>query len=129
MKNRVLTVPSTEQRCGVCLGYLFDRQFYLFPCSHGFHGCCLISESNKFLSSSQLAVVRDLESKIKMLGAKGKDLDNIRVKQQLETLQSELDGYIAADCLLCGAATVESLNISLVEQLSEPSSIIEVWKI
>jgi hypothetical protein len=113
MKNRALSTASSEQRCGVCFGYLFDKQFYLFPCSHGFHGCCLLAESRKFLSSSQLSLVKDLEAKIKMLFVKGKDLDS-RVKAQLEALQLELDGFIAADCLLCGSATIDSLNKSLI---------------
>jgi len=126
MKNRALTTASTDQRCGVCMGYLFDTQFYLFPCSHGFHGYCLLSESRKFLCASQLCLVRDLETKMKVLAVKGKEADS-RAKVQLEQLQLELDSLIASDCLLCGSATVDSLNVSLMHPLESESA--EIWNL
>jgi hypothetical protein len=37
-----------------------------------------------------------------------------RAQTQLELLQSELDGFIAADCPLCGYAMIENIAVPLV---------------
>ena len=40
LRNRFITV-STEERCSKCNELLMHRQFYFFPCQHGFHTDCL----------------------------------------------------------------------------------------
>ena len=72
MKNRSYSMTSTHQNCEFCSESLFSSsssagpqrvsqsqqlQFYLFPCSHGFHTKCLLqrAKSHLLLEPSQLS--------------------------------------------------------------------------
>jgi hypothetical protein len=64
MKDRSYTISSSHQECEFCTETLFavdgrtpQSQFYLFPCSHGFHTKCLLerAKSHLFLDASQLS--------------------------------------------------------------------------
>jgi hypothetical protein len=116
MKRRGYSV-SSQQRCEYCADALFSRQFYLFPCSHGFHGDCLLRRvySHGHIEGPQLATVRRLEEQLKAVSARVKDADKRAIAQQ-EQLQNELDGYIAADCPLCGYVMISSLSTSLITE-------------
>eukprot|EP00605_Chrysophyceae_sp_TOSAG23-4_P000496 GSChrysophyteH1.ASY1.ANO1.556.1 assembled CDS len=113
MKKRGYSVSSL-QRCEYCAQALFSRQFYLFPCSHGFHNDCLTTKvfTDKHLDSAQLEAVAVLESQIRNLAGRSKD--DKRAMSQMEYLQIELDGYVAADCPLCGYVMIQSLSMPLV---------------
>ena len=59
--------------------------------------------------------MQGVEELLRSLAGKGKDLSlDRRAKAQQEALQMELDGYIAADCPLCGYVMVQSLALPLV---------------
>jgi hypothetical protein len=99
--------------------------FYLFPCSHGIHSDCLIERSGlksgsnsrfrPYLDSKQITIVNALQEQLKTLTARIREVPSDRRAQaQLEYLQSELDGYIAADCPYCGYAMIESLAETLI---------------
>jgi hypothetical protein len=61
-------------------------------------------------------IVKDLEQKISNLSSRVvKDTDR-RSKLQAEYLQSELDGYIAAECPLCGSLSINLLTQPLVSE-------------
>lgn len=113
MKNRAYSMTSQNQRCEYCVDPLFGKQFYLFPCSHGFHSQCLLRRAPQHLQPAQWTVVKGIEDALKSLAGRVKDADN-RARAQQEALQLELDGYIAADCPLCGFVMIQSLGQSLI---------------
>jgi ribosomal protein S14 len=115
MKRRGYSVSSL-QRCEYCPTALFNRQFYLFPCSHGFHNDCLMQRvhEHKHLDPPQLEAVSALETQIAALARRSKD--DKRAMSQQEYLQNELDGYVAADCPLCGYVMIRSLASPLVSE-------------
>ena len=112
MKKRGYTTTSS-QRCEICNDMLFRRQFYLFPCSHGFHGDCLMKKMTTFLDPNQLASIRNIEEQLKLLAVRVKDSDKRAITQQ-EYLQNELDGFIAADCPLCGYVMIQALTVPII---------------
>jgi len=115
MKKRGYSVSSL-QHCEYCRSALFSRQFYLFPCSHGFHNDCMLKRvhSHKHLDDKQLEAVNVLNEQIRVISRRAKD--DKRAMAQQEYLQNELDGYIAADCPLCGYVMIRSLSLPLISE-------------
>eukprot|EP00595_Chromulina_sp_UTEXLB2642_P003347 CAMPEP_0196765756 /NCGR_PEP_ID=MMETSP1095-20130614/11823_1 /TAXON_ID=96789 ORGANISM="Chromulina nebulosa, Strain UTEXLB2642" /NCGR_SAMPLE_ID=MMETSP1095 /ASSEMBLY_ACC=CAM_ASM_000446 /LENGTH=508 /DNA_ID=CAMNT_0042124375 /DNA_START=1550 /DNA_END=3072 /DNA_ORIENTATION=- len=109
---------STYQRCDFCYDALFNKQFYLFPCTHAFHSDCLSKRVTKFLDSSQVANLKSIEDQLKQLTLRGKDTDKKAASLQ-EYLQKEIDGYIAADCPLCGFQMIQALVTPLITDEDE----------
>jgi hypothetical protein len=105
---------SATQRCEDCSEALFNKQFYLFPCSHGFHSHCIMKRVKKGADENVLAKIRSLEEQIVIASVRAKDVADKRAAVQFEFLQSELDAYCAADCPLCGHAMIDSLAIPLI---------------
>mmetsp|Transcript_13019 Transcript_13019/g.19636 ORF Transcript_13019/g.19636 Transcript_13019/m.19636 type:complete len:1090 (-) Transcript_13019:185-3454(-) len=104
------------QVCEICEDPILgrQRQFYLFPCGHGFHEDCLLKKSPEYLDSdTDVKLALSLEEQIKGVAARAKDNDK-RSLAQLEQLQAELDGLIAADCPLCGDSMIRSVGRSLI---------------
>jgi hypothetical protein len=127
MKKRGYSA-SSNQRCEYCLEGIFSKQFYLFPCSHGFHCDCLLRHAmtHNHLDSSQLSTVKSLEEQLRFVSARAKDNDKRALVQQ-ELLQNELDGFIAADCPLCGYVMIASLSQPLIT--AEDESDLASWKL
>lgn len=121
MKKRGFSV-SSAQRCEHCKGALFSNQFYLFPCSHGFHTNCLLehTQHGKHLDAAQLETVKSMERQIRELSS---NVGDVRSATQLEYLQNELDSYVAADCPLCGYVMIQSLAVPLVAKADELEAI------
>lgn len=115
MKKRGYSVSSL-QHCEYCRSALFSRQFYLFPCSHGFHNDCMLKRvhTHKHLDDKQLEAVNVLNEQIRVISRRAKD--DKRAMAQQEYLQNELDGYIAADCPLCGYVMIRSLSLPLISE-------------
>ncbi len=113
IKKRGYSVSSL-QHCEYCRSALFNRQFYLFPCSHGFHQDCMLKRvyTHKHLDDKQLEAVTILNDQIRSISRRAKD--DKRAMAQQEYLQNELDGYIAADCPLCGYVMIRSLSMPLI---------------
>jgi hypothetical protein len=83
MKTRAYSTTSNQQKCEYCYEPLFGKQFYLFPCSHGFHCFCLLRKCHLYLEPSQLNTVRTIEENLKILYNKVKDFDKrARVQQE-----------------------------------------------
>lgn len=115
MKNRAYSMVTQQQRCEYCSDALFGKAFYLFPCSHGFHCHCLVQRCVQYLPPAQVSAVMGVEELLRGLAGKSKDLSlDQRARAQQEALQLELDGYIAADCPLCGYVMIQSLSLPLV---------------
>jgi len=126
MKKRGFST-SSGQRCEYCNDAIFNKQFYLFPCSHGFHSDCLLKRvfTHKHLDKAQLNTVKGLEDQLRVVAVRAKDNDKRALAQQ-EFLQNELDGFIAADCPLCGFVIIRSLSIPLVPDDSDESA---AWRL
>eukprot|EP01037_Dinobryon_pediforme_P032678 gene32678-37738_t len=107
MKNRCYTLSSNYHRCETCHDLLLGKQFYLFPCSHGFHCDCLIQQAPRILSPAQYQAFAVLADAMKTLtSGRGKEFDH-RTRMQVENIQAEMDNYVAADCPLCGYAMIQ----------------------
>ena len=106
---------STIQRCEYCNDAIFARPFYIFPCSHGYHSDCIMKKLSHHLEPVQVEAVVDLQEKLKIAAKRAQDLDRRAMIQQ-EYLQNEIDGYIAAECPLCGDAMVRSVGKSLINE-------------
>lgn len=105
---------KTNQTCECCSHGLFGKQFYLFPCGHGYHEDCMVLRSAEYLESQEeVLAVAALQEQLKQVAARAKDNDK-RSLAQLDQLQNELDGYVAADCPLCGTYMIRSIGVSLV---------------
>ena len=118
MKHRAYSMVSQQQRCEYCSDLLFGKAFYLFPCSHGFHCQCLVQRCAQHLPPAQVSAVQGVEELLRGLAGRGKDYNNLdrRARAQQEALQLELDGYIAADCPLCGYVMIQSLSLPLISE-------------
>lgn len=118
MKTRAYSTVSHSQRCDFCMEMLLGNQFYLFPCSHGFHTDCLMQNALKSLNASQLNEIRKIEESLKSTALKLKENDP-RLKAQHEALQQELDDIIAADCPLCGYTIIKQLSVSMLADIDK----------
>lgn len=112
MKKRGFS-SALSQKCDRCCDLLYNQQFYLFPCSHGFHCDCLSKNVVKFMGESKAFKLRNLEDQLKLLLSR-KDFSDKKVTAQIELLQNEIDGYIGADCPLCGNIMIETLSLPLI---------------
>jgi vacuolar protein sorting-associated protein 18 len=115
MKNRCYTLTSNYQKCEICNDVLLGKQFYLFPCSHGFHCGCLQDQAAHILPPNQLAALESLQDNLKALINRNRELDS-RSKAQYETIQAEIDSYVSADCPLCGYAMINLLMQPLLDE-------------
>ena len=106
---------STVQRCEYCNDAVFVRPFYMFPCGHGYHSDCIMKRLSEHLEPTQVESVLGLQEKLKIAEKRAQDLDRRAIIQQ-EYLQNEIDGYIAAECPLCGDVMVRSIGKSLINE-------------
>lgn len=121
MKKRGYSATST-QKCEFCPDALFQRQFYLFPCGHGYHCDCALDQASAILGANTIALndAKKTASLIESILAKhrgvagAKESGNKRVLAKLELLQTELDGYIAAECALCGSVIIRNVGQPLI---------------
>ncbi|SNX87383.1 related to DigA protein [Melanopsichium pennsylvanicum] len=56
-----------DQKCHDCMQTLIQRQFYIFPCRHGFHADCLIGQVTKTMSTRSLRKLFELQQQISAL--------------------------------------------------------------
>lgn len=42
MRNKHITI-NPAQTCDICFGTVFEKEFYIFPCSHAFHRECVLA--------------------------------------------------------------------------------------
>eukprot|EP00611_Tribonema_gayanum_P032035 TRINITY_DN941_c0_g1_i4.p3 TRINITY_DN941_c0_g1~~TRINITY_DN941_c0_g1_i4.p3 ORF type:complete len:253 (+),score=135.17 TRINITY_DN941_c0_g1_i4:362-1120(+) len=116
LRARELYVGSA-QPCELCGGPALARALYLFPCAHAFHCDCLRDHAlREYLTPQQRSAVGALVQRIAaaepITGAAALPK---RAALQLAALRSELDGYVAAECALCGEAMIDSVDKPLVE--------------
>jgi len=117
-KNNHLVVGSTDC-CQVCGKQLTSRAFYIFPCQHGWHRDCLVSEIKAHLIDmpEKLKLVDDMQQKLQQLTYPVSNLDKHQVSERKQLrlkVIEELDDIIASDCLLCGEWAVRMLDKPIV---------------
>ena len=85
---------SGSQKCACCQEFALSREFFIFPCTHGFHTDCLLQYviNHRCLDQSQLITVLKLEEQMSSLATNKK---NKRLQMQLEYLQNELGMYFS----------------------------------
>jgi hypothetical protein len=113
---------STHQRCEYCPDTLFSRQFYLFPCGHGYHCDCALEHAGTILGHDPAALLdaRKTAMLIDSMNAKSRGVLGMRdsgsktIAAKLEQLQNELDGYIAAECVFCGSVMIRLVATPLI---------------
>lgn len=66
LSERFVTIDP-DQKCHHCMQMLVQRQFYIFPCRHGFHADCLIGEVTKTMSTRSLRKLLELQQHISAL--------------------------------------------------------------
>ena len=71
-------------------------------------------------------MIKNLEEQLRLVSARAKDNDKRALAQQ-EFLQNELDGFIAADCPLCGFVMIASLSQPLITEEDETE--MASWKL
>ena len=123
---------AISQKCEFCPDMLFLRQYYLFPCGHGYHCECALTQASSILGADSNALVdaNKTAALIESILAKhrgiagAKESGNKRVLAKLELLQTELDGYIAAECALCGSVIIKMVAEPLIsaEDVEEAKS-------
>jgi vacuolar protein sorting-associated protein 18 len=111
LKNRSLYV-SSSQLCELCDAPALTQEFYLFPCGHAFHSQCLSAHMQQHLNSGQRSEVTRLREQI--AAAESSAVMTKRAALQLKAMRSELDGFVAAECVLCGELMVQSIDKPLV---------------
>ncbi|CAM9400946.1 unnamed protein product [Scytosiphon promiscuus] len=136
LKQRSIYV-SSNQTCELCKRSILSTQFYVFPCSHAFHSECLVENIRPHLSADQRSAVATLVQMIAdggsgglgdataatggrgpagAAGAGGGIDGSKRAQHYMRSLQTELDGYVAAECVLCGDMMVQSVDKPLVTE-------------
>jgi hypothetical protein len=104
-------------RCAISNKLVLDVEepFYVFPSGYVILESPLKKEVMPFLNEKQRARVSEIENS---LGHLRKDADVVESEgkeDQIETLQSELDGLIAAECPLTGSIMVNSIDRGFVD--------------
>lgn len=119
-------VASKNQKCETCRNVLCSGQFYLFPCSHGYHSNCLRTLILNTFDEAKSNLVKGLEDQLSVQLSRSSEVDK-RTQAQIEYLQNEIDGYIAADCPLCGYVMIEMLSCDFLtdKEIEE----IKLWEI
>lgn len=110
LRKRYKVVP-TAQPCYLCKQPVLSRQAYVFPCGHCFHADELSEEVVKELRPPQARRVRTLQDQVSReeKATKGEE------SKQLARLRDELDGIIAAECILCGEAMIRAVDRPFVQ--------------
>ncbi len=129
LKGRHLPLTTT-QSCVLCGQAALTRQFYLFPCRHAFHATCLARYILPYLTPMQRRAVEALQEQLAAeafdvaaavggggcaVGGSG-ERSSKRKAAQVEALQGEIDGYLAAECPWCGDVMIRTVDDPLVSE-------------
>jgi len=99
--------------------------FYVFPSGYVVLESALKHEVMPYLDEKQQARVEEIAKSMQELGSKSDSSGAISTEprsddlQQLEELQSELDGLIAAECPFTGSIMVDSIDRSFDDSMDE----------
>jgi vacuolar protein sorting-associated protein 18 len=109
LRNYNMTLKS-DARCALTNQVVLTsgEPFYVFPSGYVFVASALKKEVMPFLNQKQKSRVDELERQLKTIHSKKST--NAEDERQIKTLQTELDGLIAAECPLTGSILVNSID-------------------
>ena len=94
-------IVEPGERCWKCRFPLLSRQFFVFPCQHAFHADCLGEMVLGMMGVVKAKRIRELQREI------GRGIAGARKK---EGMVKELDGLVAAGCILCGDLAMKGVD-------------------
>ena len=102
---------KADARCALTGNQVLDaaEPFYVFPSGYVILESALKNEVMPFLNEKQQDRVTELEKTLSELRREA-SATGAAAEDQIDTLQSELDGLIAAECPLTGSIMVESID-------------------
>ena len=122
--SRLKTVGTqvhADARCALTNKYILEEgePFYVFPSGYVVLEAALKKEVMPHLNEKQLDRVRYIESELTRLrrsrdGSSRSPYEVARDDYEMEELQVELNGLIAAECPLTGSVMVESIDHGFV---------------
>ncbi|TKA31142.1 hypothetical protein B0A50_02111 [Salinomyces thailandicus] len=94
-------IVEPGERCWKCRLPLLMRQFFVFPCQHGFHADCLGEMVMRMIGAGKSKRIKELQREIGRGVAFGK---------RREGMVRELDGLVAGSCVLCSEMAVKMID-------------------
>ncbi|KAK9767863.1 tethering complex subunit [Basidiobolus ranarum] len=126
LKNR-FAIVSLDKSCALCDQPILTRQFYIFPCQHGFHADCLINKVKQHLNPTQLRVLQELQGRIthgltvqRRTNSSNSqvsfhpEIESLKEFRKLEGQKEELDELVASECYLCGDIMIKSIDLPFI---------------
>lgn len=104
--DRRYAIVEPGERCYICRLPLLARQFFVFPCQHGFHSECLGKKVLQQAGLTQRGRIRELQA----------SLGRARGGERREREVRELDGLVAGACALCGDAAIRLVEEPFVKE-------------
>lgn len=89
------------EKCWSCNLPLLMRQFFVFPCQHGFHGECLGKMVLKSVGIGKGKRIRELQAEVGRAVVQGK---------RREGMVRELDSLVAGACPLCSEMAIKRVD-------------------
>ncbi|KAK9450847.1 Pep3/Vps18/deep orange family-domain-containing protein [Limtongia smithiae] len=105
-------IVEPGERCFVCSYPLISRQFYVFPCQHAFHSDCLVTKVAEISNPRVRRRIAELQAAI---AAGSSSVKPGATTATAETAADELDGIVAAECVLCGQYMINSIDREFVD--------------
>ena len=106
LESRYAIVEPGE-RCMICRLPLLVRGFYVFPCQHGFHADCLGDRVMETAGLGKRKRVKEVRERVER---------GVWTGRQREVLVKELDGLVAASCVLCSDVAVKAIDEPFVKE-------------
>ncbi|KAI9890555.1 MAG: hypothetical protein M1814_003895 [Vezdaea aestivalis] len=110
-------IVEPGEKCALCAWPLLSRQFWVFACMHGFHADCLAKEVLRGESQAKQKKMKQMQLELQKGLAAG---------ARREVLIKELDGLIAASCVLCSDFAVKRIDEPFVAEGDEEA---DSWKV
>ena len=109
LRNHNMTLRS-DARCALTNQAVLTsgEPFYVFPSGYVFVASALKKEVMPFLNDKQKVRVEELESQLRSINSKTDK--NAEDERRSKSLQTELDGLLAAECPLTGSILVDSID-------------------
>ncbi|KAF2084146.1 hypothetical protein K490DRAFT_49808 [Saccharata proteae CBS 121410] len=110
LEHRYAIVEPGE-RCWICRLPLLARQFFVFPCQHGFHANCLGGRVVRVAGAGTGRRVRELQGEVAVGGGGGEEGEGVGMSaKKRERAARELDALVAGQCVLCGELAVKLID-------------------
>lgn len=117
MKNRRIEIDG-HTMCELCSRPLLKCAFFIYPCLHGYHKKCLISNLLAVYERKDEYLYNRLRELSRVL--EGSPQSKARPKQlDLEDCTRQLDSLLGSSCFLCGHLFIESVRDEYLDDIQE----------